>query len=154
MTPEREKFFTRDKDMYKTFFPLLFVITLQGIITIGVNLADSLMLGNYSEISLAGASLVNQVHFLLQMIVGGVGAGVVVLGAQYWGKGETEPIRKFISIGVKPSLAVGIVFFAAASIAPRGILSLLTNDNAVIEEGVRYLNIMRFTYLLFSVSIT
>ena len=138
--------------MYKTFFPFLLVITLQGIVTIGVNLVDNLMLGNYSETALSGASLVNQLHFLLQMTAGGVGAGVVVLGAQYWGKGETEPIRKVIAIGVKLSLVIGIAFFAAASIAPRGILRLLTNEPAVIEEGLRYLSIMRFTYLLFSIS--
>ena len=138
--------------MYKTFFPFLIVITLQGIVTIGVNLVDNLMLGNYSETAISGASLVNQLHFLLQMTAGGVGAGVVVLGAQYWGKGETGPIRKVISIGVKLSLALGIVFFAATSIAPRGILSLLTNEAAVIDEGMRYLSVMRFTYLLFSVS--
>ena len=65
---ERERFFTRDREMYKTFFPFLFIITLQGIISVGVNLADNLMLGNYSEISLSGAALVNQVHMLLQMI--------------------------------------------------------------------------------------
>ena len=153
MTLKREPFFTRDKDMYKTFFPFLLVITVQGIITIGVNLADNLMLGNFSETALSGASLVNQLHFLLQMIAGGVGAGVVVLGAQYWGKGELEPIRKVIAIGVKLSLAIGIVFFAAASIASRGILSLLTNDATVIDEGMRYLSLMRYTYLLFTISI-
>ena len=145
-------FFTRDRNMYKTFFSLLIVIAAQGIITLAVNLADNIMLGNFSETALAGASVANQLHFLLQMTAGGVGAGIVVLGAQYWGKGETEPIRKIISVGVKLSLAFGIIFFAATSIAPRGLLSLLTNDPAVIDEGVRYLYIMRFTYLLYSVS--
>ena len=154
ITLERgDTFFTRDRDMYRTFFPFLLVITLQGIITIGVNLADNLMLGNFSETALSGAAVVNQVHFLLQMIAGGVGAGVVVLGAQYWGKGETEPIRKVMSIGVKLSLAIGVVFFAVVSIVPHGILSALTNDSAVIDEGLKYLSIMRYTYLLFTISI-
>ena len=79
----RDKFFTRYKEMYKTFFPFLLVVALQGIITVAVNLTDNLMLGNYSETAMAGASMVNQIHFLLQMIVGGLGAGVVVIGAQY-----------------------------------------------------------------------
>ena len=149
-----DTFFTRDRDLYKTFFRLLIVIALQGIISLTVNLADNIMLGNYSELSLSGASLVNQIHFDLQMIVGGIGAGVVVLGAQYWGKGDTEPIRKIISIGVKLSLAIGIVFFIAVSAAPRGILSLLTNDASVIDEGLRYLGIIRFTYLLFAITTT
>ena len=147
-----ETFFTRDKSMYKTFFSLLIIITLQGIITLAVNLADNIMLGNYSETALSGASVANQLHFLLQMTVGGAGAGIVVLGAQYWGKGETEPIRKIVSVGVKLSFAFGIVFFVAASIIPRVILSLLTNDVAVIREGVRYLYVLRFTYLIYPIS--
>ncbi|MCL2125793.1 MAG: MATE family efflux transporter [Oscillospiraceae bacterium] len=145
-------FFSRDKNLYKTFFSLLIVITLQGIITLGVNLADNIMLGNYSETAISGAAVTNQLHFLLQMTVGGIGAGIVVLGAQYWGKGETEPIRKIISIGVKFSFALGIVFFAAASIFPRGLISLLTNDAAVIDEGVRYLSVIRFTFLVYTIS--
>ncbi|MDR0819256.1 MAG: MATE family efflux transporter, partial [Oscillospiraceae bacterium] len=86
------KFFTRDKSFYSTFFPLLLVITTQQMISLAVNLADNLMLGMYSETALAGAALVNQLHFMLSQVVSGVGAGVVVIGAQYWGKGETEPI--------------------------------------------------------------
>ena len=145
-------FFSRDKNLYKTFFSLLIVITLQGIITLAVNLADNIMLGNYSEVAIAGAAVTNQMHFLLQMTVGGVGAGIVVLGAQYWGKGETAPIRKIISVGVKLSFALGIVFFIVASIVPRGLISLLTNDEAVIEEGVRYLSVIKFTFLVYSIS--
>ena len=145
-------FFTRDRSMYKTYFSLLIVIALQGIITLAVNLADNIMLGNFSEMALSGAALVNQLQFLLQQIISGVGAGIVVLGAQYWGKGETEPIRKIISVGVKFALVIGVFFFAATSIAPRGILSLLTNDADVIEEGARYLSVMRFTYIIFAVS--
>ena len=147
-----DTFFTRDRSMYKTFFSLLIIITLQGIITLAVNLADNMMLGNFSETALAGASVANQLHFLLQMTVGGAGAGIVVLGAQYWGKGEIAPIRKIISVGVKLSFAFGIIFFAAASIAPRGILSMLTNDAAVIDEGARYLFVLRFTYLIYPIS--
>ena len=147
-----DTFFTRDREMYKTYFSLLIIITLQGVITLAVNLVDNIMLGNFSETALSGASMANQIHFLMQMVVGGLGAGIVVLGAQYWGKGDTEPIRKIISVGVKISFAIGILFFALTSIVPRGLLALLTNDAAVIEEGARYLSVLRYTYLLYSVS--
>jgi len=57
---ERGKtFFSRDKNLYKTFFSLLIIISLQGIITLSVNLADNIMLGNYSETALSGAAVVN-----------------------------------------------------------------------------------------------
>ena len=77
---------TRDKSFYKQFLSLMVFIALQNLIVYSVNLADNIMLGNYSQEALSGVALANQVQFLLQMIVSGVGEGVVVLASQYWGK--------------------------------------------------------------------
>ena len=144
--------FTRDRSFYRTFFPLLLIITLQSLISLAVNLADNVMLGLYAETALAGAALVNQLHFMLSQVIAGIGAGVVVLGAQYWGKGETEPIRRIISLGVKLSFVFGLLFFGATSLFPAQVLRLLTPDDAVIAAGVEYLQLMRWTYLVFSIS--
>ncbi|MDR0862755.1 MAG: MATE family efflux transporter [Oscillospiraceae bacterium] len=144
--------FTRDRAFYRTFFPLLLVITAQQLISLAVNLADNMMLGLYSESALSGAALVNQLHFVLSQVVTGVGAGVVVLGAQYWGKGETEPIRRIISLGVKLALAFGLIFWAATTLFPAQLLHLLTTDEEVIAMGVQYLKVMSWTYIIFSVS--
>jgi len=146
------KLFTRDRSFYRTFFPLLLVITAQSLISLAVNLADNVMLGLFSETALAGAALVNQLHFMLSQVVAGIGAGVVVLGAQYWGKGETEPIRRIMSLGMKLSLVFGLLFFGAVSIFPHGVLRLLTPDEAVIAAGMEYMKLMRWTYIIFSVS--
>ena len=59
-------FITRDKSFYRTFFPLLLVITLQQLAALTVNLVDNIMLGRYTELALSGATLVNQIQFILQ----------------------------------------------------------------------------------------
>lgn len=146
--------FTRDKTFYRTFFPLLLVIALQQLAALTVNLVDNLMLGTYSELALSGATLVNQLQFVLQQIAAGIGMGIVVLASQYWGQLRTGPIKKIISIGMKFGIAAGLVFFLLSTFIPRSLLSLFTREEAVIEEGLRYLRIMRWTYLLFSVSNT
>ena len=87
------KIFVRDKAFYKTFFPLLAVITLQQLATLAVSLADNVMLGRYSELALSGATITNQL-FLPAAACSRLWDGVVVLGSQYWGKRETEPIKK------------------------------------------------------------
>ena len=145
-------FITRDKGFYRTFFPLLIVIALQQLAALAVNLADNIMLGSYTELALSGVTLVNQIQFAIQQITSGIGMGIVVLASQYWGLGKTEPIKKIINVGVKCSFAVGIVFFAVSMLIPEQLLALLTNDEAVIAEGVRYLRIVCWTYLFFSVS--
>ena len=144
--------FTRDKSFYRAFFPLLFVIVLQQLAALAVNLADNIMLGRYTELALSGATLVNQLQFALQQIAAGIGLGIVVLSAQYWGQRRTGPIKKIINIGVKTGFLVGVVFFALSKALPTGVLSLFTNDDAVIAEGARYLRVICWTYLVFSVS--
>lgn len=144
--------FTRDKRFYKTFFPLLCVVVLQQVAALAVNMADNIMLGTYSELALSGATLVNQIQFTLQQIAAGIGIGIVVLASQYWGQRKTEQIKKIISIGIKMGFAVGVVFFVLSKIIPANILSLFTNDESVINEGVKYLQLICWTYLVFSVS--
>ena len=150
--PKILKVFTKDKAFYRTFFPLLFIIVLQQLAALAVNMADNIMLGRYTELALSGATLVNQIQFTLQQIASGIGMGIVVLAAQYWGQRRTEPIKRIINIGVKCGCLTGILFFAVSKAAPAAILSLFTSDQAVIAEGVRYLEIVCWTYLVFAVS--
>lgn len=144
--------FTKDKKFYKVFFSLLFVVALQQLAALAVNMADNIMLGTYTELALSGATLVNQIQFTLQQICAGIGMGIVVLASQYWGQQKTEPIKKIISIGVKCGLIVGIIFFVVSYCMPAQVLALFTNDQVVIDEGVRYLKVVCWTYLIFSFS--
>ena len=107
-------FFTKDTRLYRSFFPLLIVITLQQLASLTVNMVDNVMLGSYTELALSGATLVNQIQYTLQQLAAGTGVGIVVLASQYWGKKETEPIKSIISLGIKASLLMGIVFFAVS----------------------------------------
>ena len=150
--PEGGPFITKDKNFYRTFLPLLVMITLRSLAALAVNLADNVMLGRYTEAALSGATVVNQLQFVLQQMVGGLGAGMAVLGSQYWGKKETEPIRKITGIGIKISLAVGILFFLVSALAPEAVLHLFADDAAVLAEAQVYLSLMCWTYLIFSVS--
>lgn len=140
------------REMLRQFFPLLAAVALQQILALTVNLVDNFMLGAYSEQAMSGAALVNQLQFMLQQLTSGIGAGVAVLGAQYWGKQQTEPIRRIIGVGLKFSLGAGLVFLLATRFFPRQVLGLLTNDQAILGEAVAYLDILCWTYLIYSVS--
>lgn len=51
----------RDAAFYKRFFSIWSMLVLYNIITLGVNLADNVMIGAYSEIAMSGVSAVNQI---------------------------------------------------------------------------------------------
>ena len=140
------KLFVKDKGFYKSFFSLTGMIALQNIITFSVNLADNLMLVAYSEEAMSGAALVNQIQFLLQMLILGVGEGLVVLASQYWGKGEIKPIKRLTSCALGVGLGASLLLFGAVFCAPRFCLSLFTNQHAYVEQAVKYMNIICFSY--------
>ena len=150
--PVERSFFTRDRDFYKRLFRLLFYIALQNVIVTSVSLADNIMLGSYSEDALAGVAQVNQIQFLLQMIVNSAGEGMLVLTSQYWGKRDISAIKTVLATALRLCVICGIIMTFLTLVMPRQLLLLLTNDENVIAEGLKYMRIMSFSYIIFCVS--
>lgn len=142
----------RDKGFYQNFAGLTLAIALQNLLAYSVNMADNVMLGAYQESALSGAALANQIQFFLQMLVTGVSEGIVVLCAQYWGKRQLEAIKKITGVGFAFGLLFSALLFIAVFFMPGQILSLLTNEKAVIAEGTAYLKIVCFTYVIFAMT--
>lgn len=141
-----------EKSFYKNFFSIYTALVLQNVVTISVNLADNIMLGAYSETSLAGVAAVNQIQFIYQQILFAVGEGLVIFCSQYWGKKQTGPMKKIAAAAMHTALIIAVLLFVLMSIFPVQAVGLFTTDGPIIAEGVRYLNIIRFTYLFFAVT--
>lgn len=144
--------FTKDRQFYRTFIVLCVTLMLEQAVILSVNLADNIMLGTYSEQSLAGVAAVNQIQFVLQQVVYAVSNGMIILGSQYWGQKRTSEIRKLSAIAMRLAVILVIALFVAVSLFPHQTLSIFTPDEAIIAEGVKYLDIIRFTYIFFGIS--
>lgn len=142
----------KDWELYRRFLSLAVVLVMQNVVTLSVNLADNLMLGAYSETALAGVAAVNQIQFVYQQLLHALGDGVVIVGSQYWGKHQTGPMKKLASSAMRFALILSAVLLAVMSLIPYRVMGIFTRDSGIIEEGVRYLNIIRFTYLFFAVT--
>jgi len=143
---------SKDRNFYKTAARMAGFIALQNVIVCFVGLVDNIMIGAYSQDALSGVALANQVQFLLQMIMGGVGEGMAVLAAQYWGTRRVEPIKRVVAIALDAAILLGSVFFMAAQLCPEWILGLLTADQGAIAEGTKYMRIVSFSYVFFGAS--
>lgn len=141
-----------DRAFYGKCFAVYAALVLQNVVTLSVNLADNIMLGSYSEVSLSGAAAVNQIQFVFQQLIMALGDGMVILCSQYWGKRQTDPMKKIGAQAMQAALLVAVCLFAAVSIFPHGVLHIFTDEEAIIEEGMQYLNIIRFTYFFFAMT--
>jgi len=139
----------KDKKFYKTAARLTAFIALQNVIVCFVGLVDNVMIGAYSQDALSGVALANQVQFLLQMMMNGVGEGMAVIAAQYWGTRRMDPIRRVMVIALEIAAFLGLAFFGVAQLAPEGALRLLTSDAGAIAEGAKYMRTVSFSYVFF-----
>ncbi len=148
------KLFVRDKYFYNTFFRLTLTIALQNVIVFGVNLADNIMLGAYSQQALSGAALVNQIQYLLHMLIMGATESAVILSSRNWGRKDIAPIRSTAGISMYVAVFIALCMWTVVFFFPHWSLSLFSSDMAVIEEGVKYLKIVCFSYVFFAITNT
>lgn len=142
----------KDSYFYKTYFRLFAIVALQNIIVFSVNLADSLMLGSYSEMAMSGVSLANQVQFLLQCSVGGTGNGLSVIASQYWGKKETEPVKRLFSAALCSGIVLSGILSVVVLLFPSGVLGILSDESEIVAAGAEYIRIMGWTYIIFGIT--
>lgn len=150
----KSSFFTRDRDFYRTLFPMLAVVAMQNLVAYSVNMADNLMLGTYSQDSLSGAAIVNQIFFMVQQFANSVGNTLIALAAQYWGQKRTDPIRSITGISLKLGLAVGVILLILCQIMPVPILRIFTSSPDILAEGRAYLLWISWTFILFIITQT
>ena len=137
----------------KTVFAFLLPMAIQNLINVAISSTDVIMLGRYSEVALSASSLASQIQFILILLFFGIGSGATVLTAQYWGKKDTKTIEKILAIGIKIAFGLSLFFFIFAFFFSRSAMSLFTNDETTILEGIKYLKIVSFSYLTTSISI-
>ena len=117
-------------NFYRNFLKLCSMLVLQNVVTLSVNLADNIMLGAFSETALSGVTTVNQVQFVFQQLLMALGDGLVIFGSQYWGKKETEPVRKISAWAMRTGFFIALVLFIRISVLSVYQLSPKTREMA------------------------
>ena len=145
MTQEAKTFY---KDLRNVVQPM----AIQNLISSAVNSADVIMLGYIGQTAIAASSLAGNVAFILFMVSTGLSSGLVMLGAQYWGKKDTESIKTLLGIGLRICCTVEILVALIAAFYPRILMLIFTKDEGLIIEGCKYLRAASFSYVCLSFS--
>lgn len=134
---------------YKRFFIYGASIALYNLLTLLTGLIDNIMLGSYAESALAGASLANQIQFILQMLVMGLGDGLVVVLTRAIGNRQSKVYPTIVKIAIISGSIFAIISFTIMSIAPEPIYRLINGERHIIDNALAYTQIIRFSYPFF-----
>ena len=138
-------------DFYSQIFKLVLPIIIQNLLSAAVSSADVVMLNYVGQSSISAVSLAAQYASVLFMVFYGLGTGVTILCAQYYGKGDMRAIQVVEGIAMRFSIPIAAAFAAAALLMPETMMLLFTDDAELIAIGASYLRCMSAAYLCWGV---
>lgn len=141
-----------NREFYRILRRTSLPIVLQSLMLALVAAADALMLGQISEEQMAAVSLATQVQFVQNMFITAVTAAGSILGAQYWGKGDKETLRRLFNLMLCVNGLVSLAFFCACEFLPGHLMMIFTGEEDLIRIGASYLRIAGWSYLLTGIS--
>lgn len=142
----------RNKDFYRKMLFIGIPVVFQNLISIGLNLIDTLMIGLLGEQQLAAVGAANQVYFIFTVSLFGLYSGAAVYTAQYWGARDIGGVRRVLGMDYMTGLVLSLVVTVIAYVFGPFIISLFSKDAAVIDYGVRYIRIACFSYVFSGMS--
>ena len=148
------KLFVRNKRFYWLLISLALPVVFQNMITIGVNIVDTMMLGSYGEIQLSASSLANDFINLFQFLCMGVGSGAAVLTSQYYGRQDFSNVKKTVTLMLRFITLIAVFCMLLAAVCPAAIMRIYIQDPQVVAMGVLYLRISVPTFILHGITQT
>lgn len=138
---------TQKRAFYHTLSAMVIPIAFQNLMTALVSASDAVMLGFLEQEALSAVSLAGQVTFVFNLCVTVLVQGTTMLAAQYWGKGERDTVERILALAMRYMALVTVAFLIGTSLFPEHIMSLLTNEAALIIRGAKYLRIAGISYV-------
>ncbi len=135
------------------FLSIAIPVTLQQFLSSSLNLTNNILVGQLGDASVTAVGLANQVYFILNVILLGIGGGISVYISQFWGSQKYDQIKKVVSLSMVITFTAALIFFIPSFTAPRFMLSLFSKDISVIELGSQYLRPVSISFLLMTISI-
>ena len=146
------KWGAQDRDSYSQMLRLFVPIVIQNLFNAAISSADVVMLNSVGQAHISAVSLAVQYSNLLHMLHYGLGSGLSMLCAQYWGKGDTRAIEKIQGIALRFVTSASVIVALLALLVPDLMMTVYTNDPELIRIGASYIRIMSLGYLCWGFS--
>ena len=143
-----------DKELYLKMAKIAIPISLQSLITVGINLMDTIMLSDMGDAQLSASSLAGQFINLFMICCMGIGMGASVLTSRFWGMQDKHSLKKTVTIMLRFVAVFASIFTVITIISPEWIMRIYSDETEIIAHGITYLKWMIPTYICTGLSLT
>lgn len=141
----REKYFA-DRDFYKRTAAIAVPLALSNALQSCMSMIDTLMVSWIGMVSAVGTAA--QVDTLSMMIAYGCIGGTGMFAAQFYGAGDEHNLKRCLGLSLTLVLTNALFWWCLATFFGRQILGFYMNDPLIIENGLEYLRIAKWSLML------
>ncbi|WP_226670548.1 MATE family efflux transporter [Metabacillus litoralis] len=130
------------QDRKITLFALTWPIFIEVLLHMLMGNADTLMLSQYSDESVAAVGVSNQILFLLIVMFGFIATGTTILVAQYLGAKQYKNAKDISSVSISANLLIGLLISVIIYLASEDILHLMNIPEELLADATFYLQLV------------
>lgn len=147
-----ENIIKTDKSFYKSMMVIAVPVVLQNLMNIGLNMLDSIMVGQLGVNPLAGVGIANRIFFIFSMVCFGIYSGSSIFISQYWGVKDTKNIQKIVGMNLFLGFILSLIVTVVAFVFSEPIILIFNKDPQVVKDGVIYLKYVSVSYVFTALS--
>ncbi|MBO4679549.1 MAG: MATE family efflux transporter, partial [Lachnospiraceae bacterium] len=162
------KLFKKEPAFYGKVFTIAIPIALQSLISIGVNMLDTIMVGSLGDHALSATSLANSFISIYHIFCMGLGMGASVLVSRYWGMKSSvsadnsivsesanagHALKQTVALMLRLALALAAIFALLTIAIPGYLMKMYTIDEEIIRLGSIYFKWSVVTYFFLGSSL-
>ena len=149
-----EQYIVTDKAFYKKVMVILIPVVLQSMINQGVNMMDTIMVGQLGEAAIGASSQANQFYSLYQIFCMGLSAAGLVLTAQYFGAKDLKTVRRVFDLLLQIIVVLGALFGVVTFLFPEQIMAIyVPGKTEIIQLGADYLRVTALVFIPHGISL-
>ena len=117
------------------------------MLSMGLNLLDTVMIGSLGELEVAAVSIANRLVNFFLIVIFGLTSGFAVFMSQYYGAGDMKNMKKLLGFDILAAFVISAVFSAIYYFFAENLIILFIRDTPqvtefVVQTGARYLRII------------
>lgn len=149
-----ETYIVTDKAFYKKVLLILIPVVLQSCINQGVNMMDTIMVGQLGDAAIAASSQANQFYSLFQIFCMGLSAAGLVLTAQYFGAKDLKTVRRVFDLLLQLVILLGGLFGILTFLFPEQVMAIyVPGKPEIIRLGAQYLRVTALIFIPHGISL-
>ena len=137
------------KSFYMKTASIAIPLGLQQLVTSCMGIIDSLMVSWIGQVSAVGTAA--QIETLCSSVSWACAAGVGIFSVQFFGANDYKRLKQTFGLSMILAIISGLFWFVLATLFGKYILGFYIRDGIVIANGLKYLQIVMFSYVFLAI---